>query len=318
MSKVKWQIATFAFTNRYNIYTPIDTRLSGSGIMTEFRPSKFQVLPVVIKNLLIINGLVFLAQLTIDGMVPGSNLEPKVGVITNTFALHHILSPLFKPWQLITHLFMHGSLWHIIGNMFALWMIGNVLENLWGPKRFLIFYLLCGLGAAVLHLTTLWYESMPLLADFKIFKLHPSFENYLHFFQTHKLVQGFEADQVIRIGENWQTDPTSRQYAGEAIQAVSNYTYNQISEPTLGASGAVFGCLAAFGYLFPNTELFIMPIPFPIKAKWFVLGYVLIELFLGSRNSAGDNVAHFAHLGGALVGFLLVFFWNRTNRRQFY
>ena len=125
--------------------------------MTQFRPGSFQILPVIVKNLLIINGLVFLAQLTVDGMLPGGGLSPANGFISDTFALHHILSPLFKPWQLITHLFMHGSLIHIISNMFALWMFGQILENLWGPKRFLVFYILCGIGAAVLHLGSYWY-----------------------------------------------------------------------------------------------------------------------------------------------------------------
>jgi membrane associated rhomboid family serine protease len=286
--------------------------------MTQFRPGRFQILPVVIKNLLIINCLVFLAQLTIDGVVSGSDLEPKIGTLTNLFALHHLLSPLFKPWQLITHLFMHGSIFHIFFNMYALWMFGSILENLWGPKRFLIFYLLCGLGAAVAHLTTLWYESMPLLNDFKTFKAQPTLEACINFFQHHKLSQGAGSDYIIKILEAWQMDPGSNKYTADAVLAVTDYTNQALSEPTLGASGAVFGCLAAFGYLFPNNEFIILPIPIPIKAKWLITGYIAVELFLSWRNSAGDNIAHMAHLGGALVGFLLVFFWNRTNRRQFY
>lgn len=285
--------------------------------MTQFRPGSFQILPVIIKNLLIINGLVFLAQLTIDGIAPGGDLEAKIGFLTNTFALHHILSPLFKPWQLITHLFMHGSLIHIFSNMFALWMFGSILENLWGPRRFLVFYLLCGLGAAVLHLGTLWYESMPLLNDFKNFKAHPSLEAFVQFFTHHQLVRGANSDYIIRVGETWQMDPANNKYAADAIMAVTDYTNSALSEPTLGASGAVFGCLAAFGYLFPNNYIYLYFFV-PMKAKWFVILYIGLELFLTYRNSAGDNIAHMAHLGGALVGFLLVFFWNRTNRRQFY
>lgn len=286
--------------------------------MTQFRPGSFQILPVVIKNLLIINCLVFLAQLTIDGLAPGGDLQPGIGMLTNTFALHHILSPLFKPWQLVTHLFMHGSLLHIFSNMFALWMFGSILENLWGPKRFLLFYILCGIGAAVLHLGTLWYENLPLINDLKAFRLHPGFEAYMQFFNNHPPIAG-ESDltNLNRIAEQWHADPGNNQFAGDAIVAVTDYTNQALSEPTLGASGAVFGCLAAFGYLFPNNYIYLYFFV-PMKAKYFVLLYIGFELVMSYRNSAGDNIAHMAHLGGALVGFLLVYFWNKTNRQHFY
>jgi len=287
--------------------------------MTQFRPGSFQILPVVIKNLLIINGLVFLAQITFDGLAPGgSDLQPGTGTLTNLFALHHILSPLFKPWQLITHLFMHGSLMHIFSNMFALWMFGSILENLWGPKRFLLFYILCGLGAAVLHLGSLWYESMPILNDLKAFRMHPSPEAFKAFFDNHiKDLRGVDVDGLNRILQAWGNDPHNSQFTGQAIVAVTEFTNLSLGEPTLGASGAVFGCLAAFGYLFPNNYIYLYFFV-PMKAKYFVILYIGLELFLTYRNSAGDNIAHMAHLGGALVGFLLVFFWNRTNRRQFF
>ncbi len=242
---------------------------------TEFRPVSFQILPTVIKNLLIINVLVFLAQLTIDGIVPSSTLETKMGLLSDTFALHTLQSPLFKPWQMVTHIFMHGSLIHIFFNMYALWMFGSILENVWGPKRFITFYLVCGIGAALLHMTALYFETEPIISEFK----------------------SLNAEQQVVISDRF---------------------YQIIGLPTVGASGAVFGCLAAFAYLFPNTSLYIMFIPVPLKAKWLILAYAGFELFMAIRNSAGDNVAHIAHLGGALVGFLLVFFWNRTNRKTFY
>ncbi len=234
--------------------------------MREFRPGGFQVLPVVVKNLLIINGLVFLAQVTFEqtGML---SLE-------NIFALHDVHSVYFRPHQLVTHLFMHGSFGHILFNMFALWMFGNVLENYWGAKRFLIFYIACGLGAGILHLIVLYYENIPLM----------------------ELFRALPIDQQ----EDLLYAPSFK-----------------INTATVGASGAVFGCLAAFGYLFPNSLIYLYFF-IPIKAKWFVLMYAAMELFLGVQNSAGDNVAHWAHLGGALVGFLLVLYWNKTNRRKFY
>ncbi len=210
--------------------------------------------------------LVFLAQ-TVFGERLGFSFE-------NLFALHTWQSPLFRPWQFITHLFMHGSIGHIFGNMLALWMFGSILENLWGPKRFLIFYLVCGLGAALSHMIVLYIENQHLLQQYNAL-------NYV-------------AQQEYRTA-----------------------VFSRIDEPTLGASGAVFGCLAAFGYLFPNTYIYLYFFV-PIKAKWFVIMYAAYEFFTAIQNSAGDSVAHVAHLGGALVGFILVYFWNKNNRRNFY
>src|SRR3954464_6364787 len=234
--------------------------------MTEFRPGRFQILPTIIKNLIIINVLVYLAQ-TVFGDRLGFSFD-------EVFALHTWQSPLFKPWQFITHLFMHGSVGHIFGNMLALWMFGSILENLWGPKRFLIFYLMCGLGAALCHMIVLYVENQHLLQQY----------NSL----------GYAEQQQYRAD-----------------------VFKSIDAPTLGASGAVFGCLAAFGYLFPNTYIYLYFFV-PIKAKWFVIMYAAFELINAIQNSAGDNVAHVAHLGGALVGFILVYFWNKNNRRNFY
>ena len=234
--------------------------------MTEFRPSRFQILPSVIKNLLIINGLVFLAQVTV-GNSASFNMD-------DLFALHTWQSPLFKPWQFVTHMFMHGTIGHIFSNMLALWMFGSILENVWGPKRFLTFYLACGLGAALCHMCVLFYEMQPVAAAFK----------QLPYEQQQELI----------------TNPLFK-----------------LNTATLGASGAVFGCLAAFGYLFPNTYIYLYFF-LPIKAKWFVIGYAVAELFQAVQNSAGDTVAHIAHLGGALVGIILVYFWNKTNKKTFY
>lgn len=239
--------------------------------MAEFRPGGFQILPYVIKNLIIINVLIFLAQQTFGA---GGNTR-----LEDLFALHTWQSSLFKPWQFITHLFMHGSWGHIIGNMFALWMFGAVLENLWGPKRFLTFYIVCGLGAALAHMAVLYFENQ----------------------ETVKIIN------TIRAMDSVSPD----------IEKLYYYKLQQLNAATLGASGAVFGCLAAFGYMFPNRYIYLNFL-FPIKAKWFVTFYAAYELFAGIGNSAGDNVAHFAHLGGAVVGIILVYYWNKTNRHNFY
>jgi membrane associated rhomboid family serine protease len=234
--------------------------------MADIRMGSFQSMPPVVKNLLIINALVYFAQTVFENSTAFS--------ITNMFALHDIHSVYFKPHQLITHMFMHGDFWHLFFNMFALWMFGAMLENVWGSKRFLVFYMACGLGAAFLHLGVLYKEMNEVMA---IFTQMPE-----------------DQQQELLYSDRFK-----------------------VNTATVGASGAVFGCLAAFGYLFPNSLLYIYGV-FPVKAKWLVIGYAAMELWLGVRNSAGDNVAHWAHLGGALVGFILVYIWNRTDRRRFY
>lgn len=232
-----------------------------------YRPNRF---PPVVKNLIIVNALVFIAQITL-----GNNSN----TIENLFALHDVRSVFFQPHQLITHMFMHGSFEHILFNMFALWMFGSLLENFWGAKRFLQFYLMCGLGAAILHLGVLYIEMKPAW-------------DYLHSLPRETVEEVIHNPNILVMDK-------------------------AINSATLGASGAIFGCLAAFGYLFPNSLIYVY-FMIPIKAKWFVLIYGGIELWLGFRNSAGDSVAHFAHLGGAITGIIIVFIWNKTNRKTLY
>ena len=200
-----------------------------------YRPSQ-KTTPVVL-NLIIINAIVFVAQLVFDS----------TWGLTNWLALYPYNSGLFEPYQLVTHMFAHSpaNYFHIIFNMYALWMFGSVLERIWGAKKFLIFYLVCGLAAG---LTQMFFVS-----------------------------------------------------GGAAI----------------GASGAIMGLLAAFAYTFPNTQFYILPIPFPVKAKYMAAIYAAIDLFGGFSGST-DNVAHFAHLGGLVMGFILVIIWNKTDKKTFY
>lgn len=268
--------------------------------MSEFRPSRFEILPTVIKNLLIINGLVFLAQYTL-----GASLDHK---IEDLFALHYWGSDLFKPHQLITHLFMHGSLEHLFMNMFTLWMFGATLENIWGPKRFLIFYMVCGLGAALCHLGVLTYENISLSKDIQAFLSAPSASNFVMLQNKYDLTfRGYELTSYPTTPEQMEATKVFLQ------QYVSDYR----DTATLGASGAVFGILFAFGYLFPNNLLYLYFL-FPVKAKYFIGFLIILELISGIQNSAGDNVAHFAHLGGVLFSYLLLKTWNRKNRQHFY
>ncbi len=280
--------------------------------MTEFRPSRFEILPTIVKNLLIINGLIFLAQNTFKGPNVSFSIE-------EVFALHAWQSSLFKPWQLVTHMFLHGDIGHIFGNMFALWMFGSVLENLWGSKRFLTFYLVCGLGASFIHLLFLSYELVPMVKEYTaIIQTGASGRNFqpdamINFILKHNI--GFERrDELIGF---IQANPDNNGFLSKVFEQITAYYQNNLNTSTIGASGAVFGVLAAFVYLFPNTYLYIYFL-IPVKAKWIGLLYFGYELFFAIRNSGGDNVARWAHIGGAIVGLLIVMTWNKTNKKTFY
>lgn len=207
--------------------------------MNEYRPGGFQILPPVVKSLIIINVIVFLGV-----NFTGERMEY---FFTEQLALFHWKSPFFKPWQFVTHMFMHGTFMHLFFNMFALWMFGNTLENLLGSKKFLIFYFVCGIGASICYLA------------------------------------------VMSLGTP------------------------DLGMPMVGASGAIYGLLFAFGYLFPNLMVYIYFL-FPLKAKYFVAIYAALELFSGLRNNPADNVAHFAHIGGMLFAFIILRIWGISSK----
>ena len=214
-------------------------------------------LPTVTKNLLIINVLCFFGML----------VARRYGVdIENMFGLHFFLASDFNIGQLVSYMFMHANFMHIFFNMFAVWMFGRVLEQVWGPKRFLTYYMVCGIGAGLIQ----------------------------------ELVQFTE---YFFIWSNYDSVNTEL-----SVIPMSEFL-NSLT--TVGASGAVYGVLLAFGMLFPNSPMFVFPIPVPIKAKYFVIGYAVIELFLGLGGS--DGVAHFAHLGGMLFGLILILYWKKKN-----
>jgi len=245
----------------------------------------FRNMPPVVKNLLLINVVLLLANFVF--LSQNTNLNGILGA-------YYWGSEHFEPYQIITHMFMHDNqgLMHILFNMFALVMFGGQIERVWGPKRFLIYYLVCGLGAYLLHNIVNGIEIQNLLANLS--------SSQTELFMT----EGFEH---IENGKVFTSMP-------QETQLGLYYAYNT---PMVGASGAVFGLLAAFAWLFPNTKLMLLFPPIPIKAKWFVLMYAGLEIYLGFRNSAGDSVAHFAHIGGALVGVIMLLIWQR-NRNKFY
>lgn len=223
----------------------------------EFRPNGFSILPPVVKNLLIINLIGFLAMITME----------KFGVDLNEIlGLHFYKASDFKIYQLVSYMFMHGSFSHILFNMFALWMFGNTLENVWGSKRFLIYYLVCGVGAGLVQELVQFIE----------------YETTLSMYSS------------VNIGYN--------------VIPMEEYL-NMLT--TVGASGAVYGLLLAFGMLFPNSTIYVY-FAIPIKAKWFVVLYGAIELIAGFTSSG--NIAHFAHLGGMLFGLLLILYWRKKNK----
>jgi membrane associated rhomboid family serine protease len=216
-------------------------------------------IPVVTKNLIIINALLWLSSVLIK------NVD-----LTNIFGLHFPGTKDFYVFQFITYMFMHGSFSHIFFNMFAVFMFGRVLEYTWGVKRFLIYYFITGIGAGIVQ-ELVWLSAVYSIA----------------------LENGAGIVELVRNAP----------------------VFNLMI--TIGASGSVFGILLAFGMLFPNAQMFIIPFPFPIKAKYLVIGYGLIELFAGIVNFRGDNVAHFAHLGGMLFGIILILYWRKKDKGKY-
>ena len=241
-----------------------------------YRPS-FSAIPVVVKNLIIVNALMLLVTFVLEQM--GIDLYTYLG-------LYFPLSEKFRLHQIFTHMFMHGGLTHLFFNMFALYMFGRVLESVWGPKRFLTFYLVTGIGAAILH----------------------SAVNFIEYYQVTSQLTPEQVAHVKEIGYGiWSEGKNFSEPLAGKLNMILNI-------PTVGASGAVFGILLGFGMLFPNTQLMLLFPPIPIKAKYFVIGYGAIELYLGF-SQPGSNVAHFAHLGGMLFGYFLIKYWNKNSKR---
>ncbi len=244
-----------------------------------------QITPVV-KQLLIVNVIIFLAA---NFFMP---------ILNDYFPLYYFENPAFQFWQPITHMFMHGGIMHILFNMFALFSFGSVLEQIWGGKKFIIFYILCGLGAAVLYAAV----------------------NYWQFHSTYDvlLTNGFKTDDILSLISQSSYDNRWLSYVSiEDIRSMSDSYFSR----AVGASGAIYGLLIAFAFMFPNAGLALLFIPVPVKAKYFVPAILLYDLLSGLNGSSifgfGGGVAHFAHIGGALVGFLLMWFWRKKQFDQF-
>jgi membrane associated rhomboid family serine protease len=277
--------------------------------MNQYR-SQFSQIPQVTKNLIIINALLLLATYVLR----------QTGIdLTRTLGLYYPGSEYFRPFQFLTHMFMHGGLSHLFFNMFALYMFGRVLESVWGPKRFLIFFLVTGLGAAALHTFVNYLEIAPMVKAIKAFSNTPTpelFSAFINKYQGTIEHMGFSRSSVMEFAAQWYDAPFSTSYETESVSFMNKLLQNRMNIPTVGASGAVFGVLLGFGMLFPNTQLMLLFPPIPIKAKYFVIGYGALELVL-AFSMPGSNVAHFAHLGGMIFGFILIKYWNK-NTTNFY
>lgn len=244
----------------------------------------FRNLSPTVRNLLIINIAVFV----FSGFIPNELLS-----------LHYFQAKDFYVFQLVTYMFAHASLLHLIGNMFGLYMFGSLLERIWGPQRFLFFYFFCGIGAGLLYMGIQHFVDF---ADFRqateIVLSNPSSMHLYDYAQHYQVIPLPDGNVNIE----W---------------AKANYAEYVNRSQLVGASGAIFGILMAFGYLFPNSEMYLFPFPIPIKAKYFVSAYGLYELYQGTVQNPQDNVAHFAHIGGMIFAVILLMVW-KTNRNHFF
>ncbi len=249
----------------------------------------------IVRNLLIANILIFLLQEL--GSLPFKEL----------FALRYFTSPEFQPWQLLTYMFLHANISHLISNMLGLFFFGPWIENTLGSRRFIPFYFICGMGAALINLGIVFGETELRNTNLTQLEKYPTEENFVKYLDT------YHHKEYIQKAEKWQEDidkmtPEQRKQQAKGLKTMFKESLDMYS--MVGASGAVFGILLAFMLLFPNVELMLLFFPMPIKAKYLIGFYVVYELFMGFSGSDVSNVAHFAHLGGALIAFLLIKYWK--------
>lgn len=287
------------------------------------RSSGFQLLPPVVKNLLIINVLLFLLTYV---------LKLKVGFDLNEYlGLHWVTSSSFLPVQFISYMFLHGNFMHIFFNMFALWTFGTVLENTWGAKRFIIFYAVCGIGAAVTQTAVVGWDINTSQEAADKYYADKSPDAFLVFVKDRGIVgdQGgivkrflnYLSDtkprqDIVDFIDKWSANKSDLNYQVEATDFIDSYMISKTEQTTVGASGAVYGLLLAYGMLFPNSLLYLY-FAIPIRAKYAVALFGLLELYSGAQNSGSDNVAHFAHLGGMIFGYFLIVSWKKKSFDHF-
>jgi membrane associated rhomboid family serine protease len=270
-----------------------------------YQPSN-TVLPPVIKGIIIINVIVFI--ITSAAQYLGFKQE-----LFNLFALHYYASDLFQPHQFVTYGFMHGGLGHIFFNMFALWMFGAMLENYWGSKRFLIYFIFTVIGAGITQMASQYFELSALSKHVSVFVNHPDPMDFRILFEQNMDGMGAEFRSYgEQLAANFEAQPHNVEIIENAVIFAQNLIPYQASTPLVGASGGVYGILLAFGMMFPNMLIYLYFL-IPIKAKYFVIGYGLLELYTSMQNNPGDNVAHLAHLGGMIFGLIMILMWRKRD-----
>ena len=261
----------------------------------------FNLTPTV-RLLLFVNIGVFLLT---------SSLSPE---LVNRFALHSVLSDQFSPLQFLSHMFMHAGFNHIFNNMLGLIIFGPLLEQFWGPRRFMTFYLLTGLGAAALYSGVNYYELHGLTEAFNLYKANPTNGEFLGFINQYA---PSIYDPIEPFIQKFDAAPTNPTYIEQGVRLLTGYVTRQLDTPMVGASGAIFGVIMAYGLLFPNTELRFLFLPVAIKAKYLVGAYAIWEVYSGIYRAQTDGVAHFAHIGGMLFAYIIIKVWG-SQRKTFY
>jgi len=280
--------------------------------MTQFKPTGFKILPTVVKNLLIINGLFFLATISFGSVF---NVD-----LTKLLGLHYVLASDFSPYQFVTYMFMHGGFTHILFNMFALWMFGNTLENVWGPKRFLTYYMVTGIGAGIVYLIWISFQIMPVTNQIDLFINSRDLAVLGNFTGEHTFRLNEFSGQIWQQFQEFQrsvkvlsANPSNADAMQTAVNFMTDYKAFYLNQfVVVGASGAVFGILLAFGMMFPNSVIYLY-FAIPIKAKYFVILYGAFELYSGVFRGQDTNIAHFAHLGGMLFGYIIIVYWKKKG-----
>lgn len=261
----------------------------------------FNITPVV-KALLLINLLVFVADAFIFSFTP-------------LFGLRYILSPNFHGFQFVTYMFLHANFSHVFFNMFALFMFGPLLESFWGSKKFMIFYFVTGIGAGVVYSLITFYQMWDLQQAITAYIANPNPDSFTIFFNKYA---GGSFNVNYRFINAFAENPESQDYIKESVIFVTDLFNAKSNVPMIGASGAVFGILMAYGMTFPNSEMYLFPIPIPIKAWVYVTFYGIIELYQGVKAAENDNVAHFAHLGGMIFAFIMIRLWRDKSQNDYY
>lgn len=272
-----------------------------------YSPLGFRFLPPVVRNLIILNVIFYVATLLFGY---GLNIDLK-----KYLGLHFFKATDFGPWQFVTYMFMHGGFSHIFFNMFALWMFGSLLEQFWGAKRFLTYYFVTGIGAALVHYGVFYYEILPHLNFIDAYLNHPDYHEFLKIMGSQQLhINSEMANSLQGIYNEFNSSVSSDPSRATQISVNFMTEYRQLflnQAVVVGASGAIYGLLLAFGMLFPNSLIYLYFF-IPIKAKWFVIIFGALELYSGIYET-GSNVAHFAHLGGMIFGIFLILYWRKKG-----